>query len=88
MINVIQDQPIIWRKLNCFYSLLLHIIEGMMNETNLINNDKIDDAVPVEIVAKGEEKNHSKKINSTDYYKHSSYTRMWRCHQNCSNRIT
>ena len=59
------NQPIIFRKLNCFYSLLLHIVEGMMNETKLIHNDKNDHTVPVEIVAKDNKNNMAKiQINS------------------------
>ena len=59
------NQPIFWRKLNYFYSLLFHIIEGTMNESNLINNDKNGNRMPVEIFAKDNEKTiaKSKKIN-------------------------
>ena len=36
MQNVTQDQHSICHKTNGFHSLFLHIIEGTMNETNLI----------------------------------------------------
>ena len=49
------NQPIIWHKLNNLYLLLIHIIEGIMSESNLINNNKHDNRVLVKTVAKYDE---------------------------------
>ena len=54
------SQPIIWRKLKYFYSILLHITEGTMNETNYIFYDNNGDTVSVENVAKDDENNITK----------------------------